>query len=101
MARDPEFPNRPDHPDFERLAALCRALDTAAEKPGFKFLEHLAKYLDPVSLTYVAGQRAIRIDLTAEPQAIAMVAWLDGFILGQEMGQRRGLVPMDGQKRPR
>src|SRR5687768_16897617 len=99
MARDPEYPNRPDHPDFERLAALCRAMDTAAEQRGFSLMDHLAKYMDPTSLTYVAGQRAIRIDLTADPQAIAMVAWIDGFVLGQEMGQRRGLIPRDGQNR--
>lgn len=92
-----DFPNRPDHPDFRRLAAIARALDSRAEEEGFDLREHLAQYLDPESVLYVAQQRALRIHTDADVLAARWAAWLDGLVMGMEMAREARVF--DGQRR--
>jgi hypothetical protein len=59
---DQEFPNRPDHLDFDLLSALIIDLDAEAEEAGENFdLEAIvSRYIDPKSLAYLALQRSFR-----------------------------------------
>lgn len=54
--------DRPQHPDFEMLAASVRSLDelVGAVGEGFDFNALIDYYIDPESLSYVAIQRAMR-----------------------------------------
>jgi hypothetical protein len=54
---------RPDHPDFEVIAASIRGLDEIVDEVGpdaFDFEGMIAAYIDPPSLTYLAIQRSMR-----------------------------------------
>lgn len=77
----PEFPHRPDHPDFWLLSQGCIDQDAQADA-GQGFEDMIGRYVDPASLHYVATQRAIRI--AANPAQLPLVAgtWLDGFLQG-------------------
>ena len=83
-----DFPERPDHPDYWRLAAIVQGLDMAADAPAVprdQVLPHeVAKHIDKDSVIYVAMMRSLRAH--SGHQGIETVKgaglWLDGFIAG-------------------
>lgn len=80
---DPNFPDRPDHPDFWLMAEVVQDLDNAADD-GLS-ADRIVADLDMTSVAYMAEQRALRA------QAGGMVPaalWFDAFVMGV-MFQRR------------
>ena len=78
--RDPRFPNRPEHPDFERLAEVVRKQDADAEAGGFE--QALVGIIDGRSLVYMARQRAMRMALDDRLTIPLQTAWMDAFAAG-------------------
>lgn len=73
---------RPDHPDFEKLAAIVRDMDHHADE-GYDLQEIVKDIIDDDVLTYVATQRALRLTGTIEGVGMLMAAgWVDAFIAG-------------------
>ena len=54
------FAGRQTHPDMTTLSEIVVALDAASETPGFDFGAFLATFIDERTVTYMAGQRAMR-----------------------------------------
>ena len=89
--RNRDFPFHPDHPDFERLAALVEDIDERAGRPqgrdGRAFTD-LVKELDvdPWVAAYVAGERAAMTatDLPGHEEFLPHLAasWLEGLVVG-------------------
>lgn len=78
FGRDPRFPHRPQHPDFDRLGRVVRAQDAAAEARGIDAA--LGGIIDPDVASYVAYQRVLRVPGDSHPVKAAL--WLDGFAAG-------------------
>lgn len=104
MAKDPLYPDRPDHPDFWALSRAVIALDEAAEERNSDsaWIEVLAKYVNPESLFYVIDQRWLRLvndprTHTAQKANVMKAAWIDGFIAAMKFMEERATV--DGQHR--
>jgi hypothetical protein len=84
------FPNRPDHPDFWLMAECVQDLDAAADD-GVSY-ERIIGPVDIRSLTYMATQRALRINVPGGlTLAYAGAGWIDGFMAGVNFQKRRGL----------
>lgn len=80
---DAEFPNRPTHDDFWKLAEVVIDLDTEMDETpaadtGIKFAEMVGRYADFASVVYMAQQRTSRLG----GGAAEVAAWLDGFTAG-------------------
>ena len=75
----PDFPGRPDHPDFWLLSQAVLDQDGQADV-GQPVDDILARRIDPDSAVYMAMQRALRIDPASQPQLAA--AWIDGLLIG-------------------
>lgn len=76
-------PGRPDHPDFARLRDLVNGLDEATERDGRLVVEVIAETLDEESATYMAIQRALRLNqATGLPVEALASIWLEGLIVG-------------------
>lgn len=102
MERDPRFPDRPEHADFEVLVqivteVLSQRIDTA-EDSNAEFEKVLAETIDPASASYMALQRALRSFGLASPQEIVTrmddlfrgcSLYLEGLIAGVEFERRR------------
>jgi hypothetical protein len=82
-APDPDFPDRPDHPDFWLLARAVQDLD-AQPGAGQPTLDIVARYVNPESAVYMAMQRALRaLALPGAPGRERTAAvWLDGLLTG-------------------
>jgi len=83
-----EFPGRPDHPDFWLLSQVLIRQDAQAES-GQPVTDMIARYLDPDSAAYMAGQRALvavrrmaRNPGTQRREVQLAAVWLDGLIAG-------------------
>lgn len=84
---DPNFPDRPDHPDFRELSHVVQAVDTKAEAssddPGGSVLAFTG--MDENSLLYMAEQRAKRAKEklpNVGDVGSATFIWVDGFTMG-------------------
>lgn len=93
-AADPRFPNRPQHPDFQKMSAAVRALDAAGDS-GQSLEEIVAGHdVDVDSLIYMANQRALRAVLLFESspapdEAKYSANWIDGFMAGLKIERDR------------
>lgn len=98
------FPNRPTHPDFERLTKLIIETDEHADgEPNYNMGEYISRFIDSGTLVYVAKERSkmimaaqginIRTPLDAEMGTFLMVmlsaALVEGFTLGVQFEQGR------------
>ncbi len=80
-------PNRPDHPDFWKLAAIIQDYDSAAED-GIALERLVSPVVDMESLLYMAEQRGLRMKPATSGEAIKLAAtWLDGFVVGARYRQ--------------
>jgi hypothetical protein len=90
---DPRFPNRPQHPDFWRLADAVLENDAAVED-GTGIEEFLAPYVDLPSLAYMAEQRAAlylsRAGLPVDLAPFVAAGWVDGWIAGVKYQEKGG-----------
>jgi len=81
-----DFPERPDHPDYWRLAAIMQGLDMAADSvPRNQVLPHeVAKHIDKDSVIYMAMQRSLHAHGGRSGMETVRGAglWLDGFTAG-------------------
>jgi hypothetical protein len=94
--RDRDFPFHPDHPDFERLAALVEEIDERAGRPrdrDERAFSDLVKELelDPWVAAYVAGERATitAVDVPGHEGFLPHLAasWLEGLVVGTRLGR--------------
>jgi hypothetical protein len=76
MTKDPRYPNRPDHADFERLSKVLIANDDGSDE----LEEIVADVIDVPTVMYAATQRVLRAE--AAPSAKSIALWLDGFMAG-------------------
>ena len=103
---DPQFPNRPQHVDFWRMAAAVKVNDHIAESGD---MERLFAEVDHRSLMYMAEQRALRaMDKFPEPDLTTMSSvWLDGFMAALRFAESRAEAvfnepaPVEGNRRQR
>jgi len=91
---------RPDHPDFWRLAELVNRLDEQSESKEREFGAVVAEVVDPKSLGYVALQRAMRIlGITTQSQLNRQIeqatqlaaAYHEAFVVGCRFEAKRRL----------
>lgn len=111
----PEFPHRPDHPDFDILSALITGLDgevdrAAAEGRRFDLGDFVAQYIDPKSLAYLAMQRAIRLmnayssaDILERREEMFRLATMyhEGFVMGTRFQQTKASASKPSKKNRR
>lgn len=112
---DPQFPNRPDHPDFWLMSKVVTQhddlCDTGTEEEG-GFAKTIQ--VDIASLGYMAGQRTKRaIDLLQDnpvdgikalPHEVGVMLWMDAFTAGQRFAQLQGdgvTASVEGNRRAR
>lgn len=94
---DPQFPNRPDHPDFWMISQALIDTDAQAEGKQETFADLVGRYVDPESLTYAATQRALRMTGPAGDPAMRRAfatLWMDAFVAGCRFS---GLKARDAQ----
>ena len=94
---DPQFPDRPTHPDFARLVAAGAVVD---EEPEGSMSPPEQIGIDEDSLLYMTHNRlgtALNSPLVQlMPRAIQMQgAWIDGFAVGLEYQKRGGSRPTE------
>lgn len=86
-----EYPHRPNHPDFWRLANLVLQADGRAEEDPARAEKMVADIVDPDTLSYMALQRAMRLvgaetreQVDANKHEVMRLAaiYFDAFILG-------------------
>jgi len=89
MKPDPNFPDRPTHPDFDKLSKVIIGLDLLA-KQGQGFDEIMVDAVDPASLLYMMDQRIRRAMLSsASASEIVMAIYLDAFALGYHYAKEK------------
>jgi len=109
---DPNFPDRPQDPDFWKLSEIINTLDKSAEEIGWEAT--IQKFLptDPVSMTYMGRQRAkimLQVLSDVSPEDQLSVQWTDGFAVGVRYGMEVAQVvsevvldeSVDGNRRQR
>jgi hypothetical protein len=96
MNPDPDFPDRPDHPDFWKLSAAVCANDAEADA-GIPTVDIIAAVVDPASLKYMMDQRVGRANQLLPGGAEPTTTWLDGFMAGVRYAEQN--VPQDGNRR--
>jgi hypothetical protein len=88
---DPDFPDRPQHPDFHRLMGVVAYLDGEATEGGRDSLQVAGEVVDVDSLVYMALQRARRAAaLTGLPEQVLAAVYLDGFVAGARFESEGG-----------
>lgn len=106
---DPNFPNRPDHPDFWLISQAL--IDTDAQADSGQSMPDIAgRIVDTASLMYAAEQRVKLITGKGHlnPSARILIAmqalWLDAFVAGTRYQhlktQGAQIVPDDGTPAP-
>lgn len=94
--RDPRFPNRPQHPDFWRIADVLNQLDGESLEGGKDLPEIVVGMVDLESLIYSASNRAIKqIELLGLPNDTRMRAaltatFLNAFLAGVQFERAGG-----------
>lgn len=90
----PEFPNRPEHLDFQRLLDIVLQLDGQATEAGRRLDTIVAEVIDPATLAYVALQRAFRViaasSETTEQTLKLATMYHEAFLVGYRFHERRG-----------
>lgn len=83
---DPNYPERPNHPDFWVLSRIIIDQDKRAEGHAVPFEEMIARVVDVKSVTYMASQRALRAAGAVVPSRYTLArlqaVWLDAFLAG-------------------
>lgn len=109
MTVDPEFPDRPQHPDFWAMSRAVVSIDK--EVDGGKTVEQVLNEarIDTDSLVYMARQRALRMaqafpNPDAELLARLASVWIDAFLAGLAVGDERAVTQVlekgsDGNRR--
>jgi len=88
---DPNFPDRPEHPDFWGLSEIITTMDDTADTKG----PHIVWQEDGVditSLTYMARQRALRAKnllVGATEKEKLTIMWLDAFTAGLRFARKQ------------
>lgn len=87
---------RHQHPDMTILSEIILQIDGKTEDSDFDMGKFLAELADPESVAYVSFQRAMRMASQAgvqQPRLVAALAtvWIDGFITGHALHERRAL----------
>jgi hypothetical protein len=84
--RDSRFPNRPQHPDYWRLADVLNYLDGETTEGGKGLPEIVEGVIDLNSLTYAAGMRSLKarqlLDLPRGSEAALASMFVNGFLAG-------------------
>lgn len=93
---DPQFPARPQHPDFWTLSEVAIVNDDKSELAGSRIDRIVGEVVDFESLLYVARHRASRISGDPEVTSRVIAAMFDGFMLGSGFEKRRGTVTVVG-----
>lgn len=92
VLRDPQFSERPQHPDFWRLSEQVLKQDARHEGPGD--FQHDNSVIDLESLVYLSAHRARRFaaDLHLSEQATmaVMAALMTGIVHGIEFEKAGG-----------
>lgn len=99
---DPNFPDRPQHPDFWALSeAVCQQDNYADFGMTVAEIIDMAK-IDPDSLFYVAKQRGLRLfqsmpDASTPEEVIGSLAaiWIDAFLAGLKVGDGRTMIDVE------
>lgn len=95
LPRDPRFPDRPTHPDFELLSETVCANDNMSEFGSEMIPAIIGTFADPESVEYMVVQRAIgfcqRRGLAPTMENVAMLAAciIDGFTMGAGFERRK------------
>lgn len=88
---DPQHPDRPQHPDYWRLVDAVNYFDGESNEGGKELDEVLVGFVDPDSATYMAIQRALRVNrVTGVPTQPLASMWLDAFVAGVKFQQDGG-----------
>lgn len=91
---DPNFPDRPDHPDFWEMVDAVQEMDNLADS-GEGSIQAFFEVMgfDADSLAYMArqrGLRAVRVFPDSGDQVRGMGAsWMDGFMTAMVMMRHR------------
>jgi hypothetical protein len=81
--KDPDHPNRPQHPDFHRLMEAVNYFDGESVEGQAQMADIAAAHIDPNSLMYMAVQRAMRAAaMTNNPVEAFASLWLEGVLVG-------------------
>lgn len=94
----PEFPDRPDHPDFRLLAEISQEQDTRSDTEPI--VDLINELVDEPSLMYLIKSRLGNFGVPVErigPQMWSIMAglYLDAFAKGVEFQKRGGHQPAD------
>jgi hypothetical protein len=94
---DPQFPGRPQHPDFWRISQVATQADGQSREGGQSTQEIMSAVVDPQSVRYAAEHRALRVQAAMfagapDPRLTAVLTslWLDGFLSGARFEQEGG-----------
>lgn len=99
-APDPDFPDRPTHPDFGRLSAAVRAVDASVEGKNEHVSPPDAIGIDADSLRYLLRNRLGRPEIVMASHLFGLevaqqAAWVDGFAVGIHYQTRGGSRPAE------
>lgn len=86
---DPRFPDRPDHPDLRRLAAVVNELDTRSDV-GQDFDTILHDIIDTESLFYISRGRTMRLASNPVLLGLLQSVYADAFAMGVRFQQAGG-----------
>lgn len=85
----PNHPGRPDHPDFWKLSEIILEMDGKfSEGEGEDFEAFIREQIDVDSVTYMALQRALRLQGRGLDSIAAI--YLEAFIVGRTFERRYG-----------
>lgn len=104
---DPNFPDRPQHPDLWKMSEAVIALDALVDNGSTVEEVGDAHDIDFDSVTYMATQRAARASAQFQtPPSEAMrkaqfaANWIDGFMAGLHVGHAKEVEKqIDGNRR--
>lgn len=87
--RDPNFPDRPQHPDFWKLSTIILEMDGKfAEDSATDFEEYVDNEVDVASIMYMAIQRAQRLQ-GRNVGSIAAI-YMEAFMVGRRFERMYG-----------
>lgn len=81
---------RPDHPDFWKLASIMLQMDAMAGESSGDLDTLISGMIDERSLAYMAFQRGLRGVLNEMDHAYGLAAiWVEGFVVGTQWQRDR------------
>lgn len=100
---DPNFPDRPNHPDFWLISQVLIDTDAQMDNNTSPFEDTVGRVVDPKTLLYVAQQRGIRSGIQNPGVRMKLeAAWMDAFMAGaqfQALKIRKAHAEDDGVER--